>query len=654
MSNTPVHQTRSSRLRMNASGNKNSMTESVVMNNGCHTIRSKSPYHKPQNLQHLNFIKDIEKLRKEIDRKDIRNDSMMAEMQGLRNQQGAQQRELRIMGTTFEKCNNERQKLVNECARCKEYIDKLELQLARLGDVSQLTTQLDDCYNEIDTLKYSNDQLQQSNASKDDRIIKLSKEIEIFNRSEILQNEFEKRQTNDFINIGNGGTAGAAGILGAPNNDTVTYRSLYYELGKRQTDSHSLAIALASSNNELKQLSKKYDEMNNKYIQLKVEKENITVHSNHLTKQSVLHQDDISQLMDKLNEYKILNTNLSKKNYELINKYNDKENECTMLITNNNNKMNEYKDIIKNNNNNINKLKLKIDNLNATISHIEQVKNNNEKRLNLERNRYSEEKGIYADKIKNTNNIIKERDLLRSQIKELALFREQNTIERDIWYNEKKNYNNEINNFQILIENMKLREEELLKDRESSVKALHQTILATKELSTRYNNEKVKRISAEDRLLASDERASTAEKIAETLHRTRETVSGAVIDALNNERNRSTQLQKDLFDKEKEKCKSKEKKNDTNVSHNSHNSDNSDNSDNNPNDPFGGEDLFANMPPHPPGAPASSPFKEMNPSFSPSSSANTSINSTGTGKDVKAELNRLRQELNQMEASRPV
>ena len=142
-----------------------------------------------------------------------------------------------------------------------------------------------------------------------------------------------------------------------------------------------------------------------------------------------------------------------------------------------------------------------------------------------------------------------------------------------------------------------------------------QTIAATKELSTRYNDEKMKRISAEDRLKASDERAIAAEKISETLHRTREHVSGAVLGALHTEKNRSALLQQQLH---------------TSAT------------------------ATAAMPPTPP----TTADDDFSPSVSCDSNVNASINSintspSSTGKDVKAELARLRQELNQMESKRP-
>lgn len=96
------------------------MAKSTVMKHAGHNVHSRSMYHNESNTpQNLNYLKDIEKLRRELDRKDTRNDSMMREMNDMRNAHASQQRELRILAGTFEKCNNERQRLTNECARTK-------------------------------------------------------------------------------------------------------------------------------------------------------------------------------------------------------------------------------------------------------------------------------------------------------------------------------------------------------------------------------------------------------------------------------------------------------------------------------------------------------------------------------------------------------
>ena len=99
MMHTPVSQTRSSQLRKNSNAavsmNTSNATkhrcqkeaERVNITNASkntNTSRShtKSVYHQSQNnLEQVNYLKDIQNLRKDIDRKEVRNEGMMAEMQ---------------------------------------------------------------------------------------------------------------------------------------------------------------------------------------------------------------------------------------------------------------------------------------------------------------------------------------------------------------------------------------------------------------------------------------------------------------------------------------------------------------------------------------------------------------------------------------------
>ena len=69
-----------------------------------YTLPSKSP---TTNLAYRNYVKDVEKLRSELDQ-DARNDKIAREIQQIRTKFSNQERELRILSGTFEKCNNER------------------------------------------------------------------------------------------------------------------------------------------------------------------------------------------------------------------------------------------------------------------------------------------------------------------------------------------------------------------------------------------------------------------------------------------------------------------------------------------------------------------------------------------------------------------
>jgi hypothetical protein len=555
----------------------------------------------------------------------VRNDAMMAEMQGMRNQHATQQRELRILSGTFEKCNNERQRMTNELARTKEYSEKLELQLARLGDLSSLTKQLDEVHSNNHNLLIENKDIKNMLDTRDIKIKKLERELEAFHRSVELQTEYEIRQ-NDNNNSGLG-TPAATNVGGS--NSEVSLRSLYYELGKRQTDAHSLALALATANNELKnmQLQVKQTKID-ATIAIK-DRDNLHDHCRELTKQAVLNQDEVAQLMSKLSEMKLLLTNVTEESASLATKLHESENSNHSIKLSLTTKINSLNKVLDERNNENNRFKVRIEGLNNTIIHLESMKKNLEKKLTDDKMKYDEERGIFAIKLKSALDNNKDINVYKTQVKELSLLREKHDIERKNWLLNQNDYKIKINDLSSLLENMKKRENELLSDRESSVKALQQTIEATKELLSRYNDEKVKRITAQEKLAACEERSSAANKIAFSVTRAKDHVSNAVLDALSKEKTRSAELQKQLHDNEPITDMVA-----TAASSGAGNSNHDDD------DPFKGQDMFSNtsdMPPQPPA----------------NDSSQTSHNNQGYSSDAKAELARLRAELNQMEATKP-
>ena len=153
-----------------------------------YTLPSKSP---TTNLAYRNYVKDVEMLRRELDRKDARNDKIAQEIQQIRTKFSNQERELRILSGTFEKCNNERMKLQTDLTRTKEYADKLELQLARLGDSAILVQTVDKLQltNEHYASEIAN--LKGVLAFKEEKMVKMEKDLEAFERALDAQTKYE-------------------------------------------------------------------------------------------------------------------------------------------------------------------------------------------------------------------------------------------------------------------------------------------------------------------------------------------------------------------------------------------------------------------------------------------------------------------------------
>jgi chromosome segregation ATPase len=279
------------------------------------------------------------------------------------------------------------------------------------------------------------------------------------------------------------------------------------------------------------------------------------------------------------------------------------------------------------------RLKVRMEGLQGSLTHVEGIKKSVENQLSAEKRRFDEERGVFAEKLRSSIEASKDAHMLKAQVKELSLFREQQGLERQNWTDMKAEFSRQMNDIQDNLSGAKQREIELLSDREASVKALQQTIEATKELSTRYNDEKVRRMACEDRLKAAEERVSAAEKIAESVSRAKEHVSSAVLDALQKEKQRSSDLQKQLHGEHPIRIAAAAAASGAPSTV----------------DPF---EAFPPPAPAPTQAQARQPPNKaaLNSSVTSSFSASTS---TSTGSDAKAELARLRAELHQMEGNQP-
>ena len=618
------------------------------------TMRGESPYHQPANTKEaMSHLKETEKLRRELDRKETRNVAMTSEMQHLRTLQSTQERELRLIAGTFEKCNNERQRLANECSRSKEYIDRLELQLARLGNMQHLTTQLDDLHKENESV---NTRLTEANyiiKTRDERIRVLEKEVEAFERSMQLQNDFEGRS----------GLGGGKDSLSGTGGADANMRSLYYELGKRQTDAHSLALALAESSSEAASLKENLHSLTIQHADLRTAYDDVREHASTLSHQSVNTQDEMAQLMERLGQMKAMATKFSEQSSKGTRELQEEKHLHLTLKTDATRREQELTSALSAEKKETHRLKARIDSMQNSITHIESARALAEQRLAGEITKNENERGVYADKIRSGNEARKEVVSLKQQVRDLLLGREASAKEHHSTQHAYEKHEMALAHMRFEQDQAKAREEELLKDRENSVKALQQTIDATRTLSEKLSDEKARRTAAEDRAQKAEERASAAENIANSLHRAREHVSGASLDALQKEKAKVQQLEKQLAQlmtaTGRSAASSNNAANSGNVATSPKHAFSSDADEHfaafAPS--FGGEDLF--VPPLPPARRSAegidSTMRDSLTSIGSGGSgsqANSQASSSTAG-NVKADLARMRQELNMMEAKRP-
>ena len=131
----------------------------------------------------------------------------------------------------FEKVSTEKHSLERELTQAKGYVKKLETCLERLEDPQKMIDHASELQIHLESTRI---ELVQSYATLQDReehIANLQVEIDVLQRTLDVKADFEGK-----TNLGIGKEA---------------MRSLYFELGKRQADSQSLAVSLAQCNRAL-------------------------------------------------------------------------------------------------------------------------------------------------------------------------------------------------------------------------------------------------------------------------------------------------------------------------------------------------------------------------------------------------------------------
>ena len=224
--------------------------------------------------QHINVLyKDIEQKEKKLHR-------MNKEVQTIRNDYASQSRELKMLKNVFEKIIAEKAHVNSELNMSKQYNRKLEACLERLEDPQKMIDEISDLHNRLEV---HTEELEQSNRSlknRDDTITELQQDIEILKRTLDVKTEHESKQNNG---IGK-----------------EAMRSLYFELGKRQADSHALSLSLSECNQNLNTYKAKTEELGEEIKRLSEKLDRKQSDNDILSQQSVGDKEEINSLRLKL------------------------------------------------------------------------------------------------------------------------------------------------------------------------------------------------------------------------------------------------------------------------------------------------------------------------------------------------------------------
>lgn len=219
-----------------------------------------------------------DKLRKEIERKDNRIESLMKETQNIRGSHNSHQRELKVQSGAVEILQDERQRHLKEIKQLKKQLDEYRDRNNQLSDSSKLANHIETLKDKINSSEESNSSLKAEIHFRDERIRTLEYELDVAYRSLAVQNRYENQAT----------------LPSAAGSNREKLRSLYFEIGKLGSDNHSLTLALANAELVTQKQHEKMSQLVNQLSQSET-----TVQS---------HNQTITELTHALSETQALNT----------------------------------------------------------------------------------------------------------------------------------------------------------------------------------------------------------------------------------------------------------------------------------------------------------------------------------------------------------
>jgi chromosome segregation ATPase len=142
----------------------------------------------------------------------------------------------------YEKLGIEKQLLANDYEACKDHCAKLERQFLRLGNGPALQTQVDVLKAQVDSLNKELNESYSTIKSRDFTIKEMHVEMDALNIAFEKHVLYEGTSRSRYNGVGR-----------------ETMRELYYDLGRKQAELHSMSAALSEAHENQSNLQKSYD-----------------------------------------------------------------------------------------------------------------------------------------------------------------------------------------------------------------------------------------------------------------------------------------------------------------------------------------------------------------------------------------------------------
>jgi hypothetical protein len=427
--------------------------------------------------------------------------------------------------------------LCNESIKAKDQIARLESHVSRLSDSQSLLDHVSKQQQVIENLQGKLDKCMVSHSVKDDIVKSLEKELDTLHRAFDVQDRYEPPHRSESI-----------GPTGAIQAERDKMRSLYYELGKRQSDAHSLTLSLADSSIEIKKLQQKLAETVLSLELTEKEKIGLQTHCEDLTKRNSELLEELTQSQVKCENLKELNVKTNSQIEDLSKRLSELRTTSDAIIAEKEALVFELSSLLYNSQLEIVSLNGRIEELKQSVAILKSANELSEQRNLSSLNDAIAERKLLAGKLRDAEMMKPQLVIVNERLEEAIQEREkkiqmihavEQSSTRDITQARviAEELQRELVTSQQQLEFAQQRESDLEEERAHALTTLQRTLEAAKSLTVKLQYEK-------DRRVAAEERATKAERLADGLQKAKEHVSSAVLDALHQEKSKSSRLEK--------------------------------------------------------------------------------------------------------------
>ena len=441
-----------------------------------------------------------------------------------------------MITATFDKLNYERSLNLADGAKFKDHIAKLESQITRLSDSQLLLDHVDKLQHVVDTMQLKLDKFRISAVAKDETVEALEKELDTLHRAFDIQDRYDSKHAGD--------SSGSAIVLQAERDKM---KSLYYELGKRQSDAHSLTLTLADKSLETNAIKETLMEALHSKEQMKKQQGEFQIRIQDLEKNNANLREENVRYQEKNSSLNDIHSRLNDQIEDLSSRLSETVTSSKAMVTEKEKLVFELSSLLYTSQLEVGTANGRLDELKQSMAHMQSAIDQNEQRSASSLNEGIGERKLLVAQLKDAETLKPQLIMAKKNLADII--QESNRKDQKLHAMEQnamqdvaearfiaEELQRELAVVQRNAEEAQNRSKGLEAERTHALRTLQSTLEAAKALTAKLRDEK-------DRRVAAEEHALKAERLADSLQRAKDHVSSAVLDALHKEKSKSTRLE---------------------------------------------------------------------------------------------------------------